>query len=109
VCARAHQIFIIPPTDNPVPSFLSKMSEPPLNLFPDASWRTDTLVAVIPFNSCEEGYGYGGPCCPPSGNDFSQCKVSVRELSHTHHAMPHAHCMVNARALRAMSASNTKS
>jgi len=75
----SRDIFLIPPTDNPVPTFLASQLDQQLNLFPDADWRTDTLVAVIsvmPSVFCEYD-----PCCdetqgPP---DFSQCTISVGE------------------------------
>jgi hypothetical protein len=68
-------IHLIPPTDNPIVNFLAEMvgdsysDSPKPRLFPDAPWKTDTIVAVIGCDSTD-------PCCGPS-SDWSQCTISV--------------------------------
>jgi hypothetical protein len=82
-------IYLLPPTNNPVANFLAEMvsgigsgigsgsgsGSPKLRLFPDAPWKMDTIVAVIPFTPCEFD-----PCCDPSvlpSPGWSQCTISV--------------------------------
>ena len=91
-------IYLLPPTDNPVANFLAEMmpemgggdsgsGSPKLRLFPNATWKTDTIVAVIeprpcggqggPYGYSGDPYGYSGdPCCYPS-HSWSECTISV--------------------------------
>jgi hypothetical protein len=56
----------------------SGSGSPKLRLFPDAPWKTETIVAVIPFTPCEFD-----PCCDPlvlPSPVWSQCTISVGDI-----------------------------
>ena len=83
--------YLIPPVDNAVPVFLSKMEagtgskKATLVLFPDAVWHTDKLVVVLPFSPGEDIPDLAA-CAVSVGDSMSAVSASpsectVRELN----------------------------